>query len=194
MKGFKTTEDNTQIDRDAIERQTRFETEFNKLYCTKQYIEAFDLCISNMHDTNNRSLVKDKAMLTVRKLTNRIELSDKSYINQDWVMNILIKRYGINSIELKNNQIKYGTSMIHIANKEKICIESSSNISSMLIWCLFLCPTFIAIILAITIVPKFLLLLIVSLIATLATWASRQDHKAVIYYIAIAIVEEYYNH
>ena len=125
MKGFKTTEDNTQ----AIERKKQFETEFNRFYFTKRYVEAFDLCIKNLSDTDtyNKSFVRNKAMFVIKKLTNRIELSDKSRINTDWVIDALINQDN-SKMAVNANNIKLGNTAILITENDKIKISGKQRI------------------------------------------------------------------
>ena len=125
MKGFKTTEDNTQ----AIERKKQFETEFNRFYFTKRYVEAFDLCIKNLSDTDtyNKSFIRNKAMFVIKKLTNRIELSDKSRINTDWVIDALINQDN-SKMAVNANNIKLGNTAILITENDKIKISGKQRI------------------------------------------------------------------
>ena len=125
MKGFKTTEDNTQ----AIERKKQFETEFNRFYFTKRYVEAFDLCIKNLSDTDtyNKSFIRNKAMFVIKKLTNRIELSDKSRINTDWVIDALINQDN-SKMAVDANNIKLGNTAILITENDKIKISGKQRI------------------------------------------------------------------
>lgn len=143
MKGFRTTDEDIKINEIAIELKKQFETEFNRYYCTKRYVKAFDLCIlciNNMAEHGNRKYVYANAMLAIEKLTNRIEMTDKSKINQDKVIDALIQ-FGHKNMRVNENEIKVGQSKLSVIIGNKFEIEGKSNISkftSILIVCIIL--------------------------------------------------------
>lgn len=197
MKGFKTTEDNTQ----AIERKKQFETEFNRFYFTKRYVEAFDLCIKNLSDTDtyNKSFIRNKAMFVIKKLTNRIELSDKSRINKDWIIDVLIDS-GNRNMNVNANNIKTGSAEIFITENDKIRIKAWSRIHPAYITLLSLVIAFACIILIpigyelgiheILSIPICLCLFCFIMTKLIRFYLKFRHHVRT---IATAIVEEYYN-
>ena len=128
MKGFRTTENDIQIEKESTEHKKQFETEFNRYFFTKRYADAFDLCIQNLSDTYlDKNFVRSKAFLATEKLTNCIELSDKSHINRDWVIDVLINS-GNRNMKVNANNIKIGSAEIFIAENDKIRINAGCRI------------------------------------------------------------------
>ena len=146
MKGFRTTEDDIKIKENAIEHKKQFEVEFNRFYCTKRYVEAFDLCVQHLSDIENKDFVKSKSKLAIEKLTDRIVLSDTSRINQDWVTDTLVN-LGKKNMKIQDCSISVGISKFSIENNEKINIVGKvrrSVLIPLVVFCLcsfiLICP------------------------------------------------------
>lgn len=128
MKGFRTTENDIQIEKESIERKKQFATEFNRYFFTKRYIDAFDLCIQKLSDTYiDKNFVRSKAVLATEKLTNCIEITNKSRINKDWIIDVLINS-GNRNMNVNANNIKTGSAEIFITENDKIRIKAWSRI------------------------------------------------------------------
>lgn len=128
MIGFRTTSDDINRDIELEEHRKQFTVEFNRYYFTKQYEKAFDLCINNMAEQGNRKFVYTKAMLAIEKLTNRIELSDVSRINQDWVIDTLVNN-GHKNMKVNGDEIKVGITKISVTVGNKVEIKGRTVIS-----------------------------------------------------------------
>lgn len=137
MKGFFTTDDELNKNNRLKEKGKQFVVEFNRYYFTKQYEKAFDLCINNMADEENRHIVYAKAQLAIEKLTNRIELSDKSRINKDWVIDALVN-YGHKNMKLNGDEIKTANSRISVASKNIVKIEGQTSLKGGIIVLLYM--------------------------------------------------------
>ena len=122
MKGFFTTDDELNKNNRLEEKRKQFAVEFNRYYFTKQYEKAFNLCINNMADEENRNFVYAKAQLAIEKLTNRIELSDKSRIDQDWVIDTLVN-YGHKNMKVNGDDIIVWSSKISVTSNYRVKIE-----------------------------------------------------------------------
>lgn len=125
MKGFKTTEEECNRNNRIEEKRKQFAVEFNRYYFTKRYENAFDFCINNIADEEIRHVVYTKAMLAIEKLTNRIDLSDKSRINKDWVIDALVN-YGHKNMKLNGDEIQIGLSVISVTNNNQVKIKGHS--------------------------------------------------------------------
>ena len=66
-------------------------------------------------------------MFVIKKLTNRIELSDKSRINTDWVIDALINQDN-SKMAVNANNIKLGNTAILITENDKIKISGKQRI------------------------------------------------------------------
>lgn len=133
MKGFRTTEDDIKIKENAIEHKKQFEVEFNRFYCTKRYVEAFDLCVQHLSDIENKDFVKSKSKLAIEKLTDHIVLSDISRVDKDWVIDILIQ-LGHRHLTIKDDTIKigdWGTKVLltKVAKRISIIVQGSVLLS-----------------------------------------------------------------
>ena len=78
-----------------------------------------------MADKENRNFVYAKAQLAIEKLTNRIDLSDKSIINQDWVIDTLVN-YGHKNMQVNGDEIQIGPSIISVTNNNQVKIIGHS--------------------------------------------------------------------
>lgn len=128
MKGFFTTDDELNKNNRLEEKRKQFMVEFNRYYFTKQYEKAFDFCINSMADEENKHFVYTKAMLAIEKLTNRIELSDVSRINQDWVIDTLVNN-GHKNMKVNGDEIKVGITKISVTVGNKVEIKGRTVIS-----------------------------------------------------------------
>ena len=137
MKGFKTTEEECNRNNRIEENRKQFMVEFNRYYFTKRYEKAFDFCINNIADEEIRHVVYTKAMLAIEKLTNRIELSDKSRINKDWVIDALVN-YGHKNMKLNGDEIKTANSRISVASKNIVKIEGQTSLKGGIIVLLYM--------------------------------------------------------
>ena len=202
MKGFRTTEEDIKIKENVIELKKQFEVEFNRYYCTKRYTEAFNLCVQNLSDTENKDFVKSKSKLAIEKLTNRIVLSDTSRINQDWVTDTLVN-LGKKNMKIQDCSISVGISKISIENNEKINIVGRTNVWVVILVvysCLFW--IFIGVGAVLTgyeagywdAFGNIILISLNSLISIiLPVVLITRRKRELIQTIAVAIVEEYYN-
>jgi hypothetical protein len=143
MKGFKTTEEECNRNNRIEENRKQFMVEFNRYYFTKRYEKVFDFCINNIADEEIRHVVYTKAMLAIEKLTNRIELSDKSRINKDWMIDALVN-YGHKNMKLNGDDIIVWSSKISVTSNNQVKIEghplnSSISLFFISIFMLFSC-------------------------------------------------------
>lgn len=106
------------LQQDRARKIYEFNTEFNRWYATQRYENAFAICLKNINNIDDKTVVLEKANSVIHKLKKRILLPSSLTISYDWLIDQLVLK-GYDKMKYCGNSLKWQKSLILIKQKSK---------------------------------------------------------------------------